>query len=42
MNPRKPKPSDASPTEITPKRVRYIKLGEGGGWEKDCIDKGIV
>jgi hypothetical protein len=42
MDSRKPKRSDASPTEITPKRVRYIKLGEGGGWEKDCISKGIV
>ena len=30
------------PTPIRPSRVRYIKLGEGGGWEKECIDKGIV
>lgn len=30
------------PAEIRPKRVRYIKLGEGGCWEKECVDKGIV
>jgi hypothetical protein len=23
-------------------RVRYIKLGRGGGWEKDCLQKGII
>lgn len=23
-------------------RVRYIKLGEGGNWEAECLDKGIV
>jgi hypothetical protein len=23
-------------------RVRYIKLGEGGGWEKECLEKGII
>ena len=23
-------------------RVRYIKLGEGGRWEKECLDKGII
>jgi hypothetical protein len=23
-------------------RVRYIKLGEGGVWEKECLEKGII
>jgi hypothetical protein len=23
-------------------QVRYIKLGEGGSWEKECLDRGIV
>jgi hypothetical protein len=23
-------------------RVRYIKLGEGGSWEKECLEKGII
>src|SRR5437773_5321175 len=23
-------------------RVRYIKLGEGGRWEKECLEKGII
>jgi hypothetical protein len=27
---------------IDPRLVRYIKLGEGGRWEAECIDKGIV
>jgi hypothetical protein len=27
---------------IHPTRVRYIKLGEGGGWEKECLEKGII
>lgn len=27
---------------IQPKDVRYIKLGEGGKWEKECVEKGIV
>jgi hypothetical protein len=29
-------------SEINPVRVRYIKLGEAGRWEKECIEKGIV
>lgn len=29
-------------TNIRPERVRYIKLGEGGRWEKECWDKGII
>ncbi len=27
---------------IRPARVRYIKLGEGGRWEKECLDSGII
>jgi hypothetical protein len=27
---------------ISPTRVRYIKLGEHGRWEKDCLEKGTV
>lgn len=27
---------------ISPKAVRYIKLGEGGKWEKECIAKHIL
>ncbi|SRR6266567_966977 len=27
---------------IRPNRVRYIKLGAGGGWERECLEKGIV
>lgn len=27
---------------VTPNRVRYIKLGQGGGWENECIETGIV
>lgn len=30
------------PTGIDPTRVRYIKLGEGGKWEKECISEGII
>jgi len=28
--------------KISPTRVRYIKLGEGGSWEKECLKKGII
>src|SRR5258708_3567101 len=27
---------------ISPASVRYIKLGEGGRWEKACLDQGII
>jgi hypothetical protein len=27
---------------IHPARVRYIKLGEGGKWEKECLENGII
>jgi hypothetical protein len=27
---------------IHPARVRYIKLGEGGRWENECMDTGII
>lgn len=33
-------PSSASP--IHPARVRYIKLGTRGGWEAECLQKGII
>ncbi|MEE9610873.1 MAG: hypothetical protein V3W19_06445 [Desulfatiglandales bacterium] len=29
-------------TAIRPGRVRYIKLGRGGMWEEECLDKGII
>jgi hypothetical protein len=32
---------DGAPV-VTPTRVRYIKLGEAGGWEKECMEEGIV
>lgn len=28
--------------KITPARVRYIKLGRGGRWEKECLEGGII
>jgi len=33
---------DMPTTLISPKSVRYIKLGEGGKWEKECLEKGII
>src|SRR5437588_11893789 len=27
---------------INPARVRYIKLGSGGIWERECLDQGIT
>jgi hypothetical protein len=27
---------------VRPARVRYIKLGKGGGWEHECLEKGII
>jgi hypothetical protein len=27
---------------IDPSTVRYIKLGKGGGWERECIETGIA
>ena len=27
---------------LTPTRVRYIKLGRGGSWEKECLESGII
>lgn len=32
----------ASENTIHPARVRYIKLGEGGRWERECIDNHII
>jgi len=34
--------SPVAQKKISPTRVRYIKLGEGGSWEKECLEKGIV
>lgn len=31
-----------APSKIHPTRVRYIKLGAGGGWEKECLSRGII
>jgi hypothetical protein len=31
-----------SPGTINPARVRYIKLGGGGSWEQECLEKGII
>ncbi len=28
--------------KIAPRSVRYVKLGEGGSWEKDCIARGLL
>jgi len=33
---------DNTKTAIRPKRVRYIKLGDAGRWERECIEKGII
>lgn len=30
------------PAPISPKHVRYIKLGEKGKWEPECLEKGIM
>jgi hypothetical protein len=34
--------SDKAVTAIYPKLVRYIKLGDAGRWERECIDNGII
>jgi hypothetical protein len=31
-----------APERIAPAAVRYIKLGRAGGWERECIEGGIV
>lgn len=33
---------DQTVERINPDRVRYIKLGHHGAWEKECLEKGIV
>lgn len=38
----KPNPRARARTPIKPRRVRYIKLGEGGSWEAECLRKGII
>jgi hypothetical protein len=35
-------PKSSIPTAIQPAMVRYIKLGREGGWEQECLKKGIV
>ena len=32
----------AAQSAIHPERARYIKLGRGGKWERECLDRGIV
>ena len=32
----------ASFDAVSPKNVRYIKLGQAGAWEKECLNKGII
>lgn len=34
--------SQRSPDLLHPSAVRYIKLGEGGRWEHECREKGII
>jgi hypothetical protein len=36
------KARSAPAATISPARVRYIKLGEGGRWEKTCLDRGLL
>jgi len=36
------KKSESSVTIDANARVRYIKLGEGGSWEKECREKGMI
>jgi len=35
-------PGKKKPAAIRPARARYIKLGTGGEWEAECIEKGII
>ena len=37
-----PQTTTSSARFIKPKRVRYIKLGRAGRWEKECIADGII
>ena len=34
--------ADTTAALVNPTRVRYIKLGAGGSWEKECLEKGII
>jgi hypothetical protein len=36
------KRTSSSLSAIRPTRVRYIKLGGGGSWEKDCVDRNVI
>jgi hypothetical protein len=31
-----------NPSKISAERVRYIKLGKGGGWDEECFKKNII
>lgn len=35
-------PTTASSKKIAPAAVRYIKLGQNGKWEQECLKKGII
>lgn len=35
-------PKTTGSTTIRPDKVRYIKLGREGGWEQECLQKGII
>jgi hypothetical protein len=35
-------PEKKKTAAIRPARARYIKLGTGGEWEAECIEKGII
>jgi hypothetical protein len=35
-------PAEQLPNMSLRTRVRYIKLGEGGKWERECLEKGIA
>ncbi len=37
-----PASGQATHTTIDPVRVRYIKLGTGGNWEKECAERGVI
>lgn len=37
-----PSRSETNRPLIAPSSVRYIKLGEGGGWEGECISNGVL
>lgn len=34
--------AEALAAKIAPRRVRYIKLGDGGRWEKTCLERSLL